>query len=133
MELDAKQKVLIAIYTEYQKDRPNMRCAITAENLGLPSDVFQIALEKLHNEGLVNDLIPLKGGSDGYVIYAPFSAKMSSSGIEYVEGKLNIAPRLSGEEKVKIVIVKATEWGWEQMKDIGSKVLAEIMKSQMGI
>jgi len=35
MELDTKQKVLLAIYMEYQKDIPNMSEAIRAETLGI--------------------------------------------------------------------------------------------------
>jgi gamma-glutamylcysteine synthetase len=54
---------------------------------------------------------------------------MSSYGIEYVENKFDIKPNLSGEEKVKKVLAGTAEWGWEQIKDIGAKVLAEMAKA----
>ncbi|AIF51237.1 YjcQ family protein [Pelosinus sp. UFO1] len=133
MELDTKQKVLIAIYTEYQKDIPDM-ASITSSNLGIDHDIFKIALDKLDNEGLVNGLNILKGGYRSIpkqvIIH---HAKMSSYGINYVETKLNIQPSLSNKEKVKVVIDRSTEWGWEQLKDIGSKVLSEVIKSHAGI
>lgn len=134
LELDAKQKVLIAFYTEYQKDVPNIRVAITNKSLGLDFDVFKIALTKLCNEGLINGVNIVWAG-DNNVPFATImhEAMMTSYGIQYVEEKLNIDLSLSGEEKVKSVLKSSAEWGWDQLKDIGSKVLAEIVKAQAGI
>ncbi len=132
MELDTKQKVLLAIYMEYQKDRPDMQNAITAQNLGIDNDVLRIALAKLDNEGLVNGIAFCKGDSRVLGAYVN-NAKMSSYGIEYVETKLQIDPAMTGKEKVEKVIAKTAEWGFEQLKDIGVKVLAEIAKAQMGL
>lgn len=129
MGLDAKQKVLIAIYTEYQKDMPEMD-NISSESLGLGEEIFRMALVKLDNEGLVNDLKFAFGGDAGVPLAVALDyAKMSPYGIKYVEEKLNISPGLSGEEKVKSVIVKTAEWGWEQAKDFAARVLAEMIKT----
>ena len=52
MDLDSKQKVLLAIYTEYQKDIPKMEL-ITNVNLDMDSQVFRIAVDKLQSEGFI--------------------------------------------------------------------------------
>lgn len=52
MQLDSKQKVLMAIYAEYQKDIPDMDL-VSFESLDMDSKVFYIALDKLENEGLI--------------------------------------------------------------------------------
>ena len=130
LELDTKQKVLIAIYTEYQKDLPDMENNIIASNLGLGNDVFKVALKKLTNESLINGVVFVKGGDNTVPIAAVVDyCQMTGRGIDYVESKLDIKPNLSGAEKVERVIEKSAGWGWEQIKDIGAKVIAEIAKS----
>lgn len=132
--LDTKQKVLIAIYTEYQKDLPDMENNITASNLGLKNDIFKVALKKLTNENLINGVVFANGGDDVVPILAAVDyCQMTGRGIDYVESKLDIKPNLSGTEKVALVIEKSAGWGWEQIKDIGIKVIAEIAKSSAGI
>lgn len=123
MELDSKQKLLLAIYTEYQKDLPEMT-SITPENVGIDGKVFYVALEKLENENLIN----------GVRFYMPMSwnlltTKMTNYGLEYVEEKLGIQPTLSGSEKVKEVMKKCAEFGYNQLKDFAVKVAAELIKS----
>lgn len=129
MALDTKQKVLIAIYTEYQKDLPNMEEAITASNLGLKHDILKVALKKLTNENLISGVVFSNGGESVVPLLAAVDyCQMTGRGIDYVENKLDIQPSLSGTEKVTKVIEKTAEWGWEQIKDIGAKVLAEMTK-----
>lgn len=132
MDLDTKQKVLIAIYTEYQKDLPDMENNIKASNLGLRNDVFKVALRKLTNENLINGVVFANGGDDPVPALAAVDyCQMTREGINYIEDKLDIKHNLSGAEKVAKVIEKSAGWGWEQIKDIGAKVIAEIAKSQM--
>ncbi|WP_315114524.1 YjcQ family protein [uncultured Clostridium sp.] len=132
MKLDAKQRVLVAIYTEYQKDIPNMEETITGENLELDEEVFVMALRKLENEGLIQNIEFLWG--DGEVQYFGFGDMLISSyGIDYVEQKLGIDKTLSGLDKVKYIIAKSGEWGIEQLKDFGAKAVAEMVKANMGI
>jgi hypothetical protein len=71
MELDTKQKVLLALYAEYQKDLPNMR-EIRADTLGLTKDVFYVAIEKLQNEGFIRDANIAYAGMGPY----PFDVKI---------------------------------------------------------
>ncbi|MDR6553982.1 YjcQ family protein [Paenibacillus qinlingensis] len=124
--LDTKQKVLVAIYLEYQKDLPEMNKNIDASILELSDDVFLIAIRKLHNEGLITGgrfyEHPLKGvASTEYIM-------MTKAGIEYVESKLNVLPTLNGEGKIKEVSKKLAEWGYNELKDFTVKVIAEIVK-----
>lgn len=91
MELDTKQKILIAIYIEFLWD---------------DGEVQYVGL--------------------GYML-------ISSYGIDYVEQKLGIDKTLSGIDKAKYIITKSGEWGIDQLKDFGSKVVAEIIKSNIGV
>lgn len=129
MGLDNKQKVLLAIYTEYQKDKPDMRNNINVEAIGVDFEVFAIAIDKLVNEGLINGADIVRGGrgNNPLDVYTD-NIKMTRYGIEYVEQKLEIERTLAGVEKVKKVADKGMQWGWEQAKDFAAKVLAEMMK-----
>ncbi|CAM5794870.1 hypothetical protein [Brevibacillus borstelensis] len=133
MDLDNKQKVLLALYTEYQKDLPMMR-DIKADTLGLSRDVFNVAIEKLQNEGFIRDAAIAYAGRSPYPYDVRIeNCKMTRYGIEYVESKLQIEPTLSGAEKTKGVAKKVAEWGWDQGKDFVAKVLAEVLKSSTGV
>lgn len=128
-ELDSKEKVLIAIYAEYQKDIPDMRRNINYKQLNMDKNVFYSAIDKLHNEELVNGLKIVTGGNRSIpVCVFTDNAKMSVRGIEYVENKMGIKPELSGMEKVQAVSSKAAEWGFDQAKDFFARVLAECIK-----
>lgn len=132
-QLDTKQKVLLAFYAEYQKDLPQMR-SVTSEVLNISRDVFIVALQKLENEGLINGVGFVKGGR-GVI---PFSADTSflmltPHGLNYVENKLGIDPTNTGEEKVKKITRKVTEWGYNELKDFAIKVTAELIKSSVGV
>lgn len=52
MATDIKQKVLQAIYAEYQKELPNMG-EITSKKLQIEEQIFLAALMKLQNEKLI--------------------------------------------------------------------------------
>jgi hypothetical protein len=133
-KLDTKQMVLVAIYTEYQKDIPAMDKTITAADLGIDREAFYIALLKLTNEGLINGVEFTKGGRGNKILGAiTTNIMMTSKGIDYVELKLGITPTLSAGEKVKEVTKKVTAWGYNELKDIGIKVTAEIVKGVTGI
>lgn len=133
MGLDIKQKVLIAIYTEYQKDLPNIDGNVKADILGIDNNIFNVAIEKLENEGLITGSNLIKGGSStvwNTIMVNLTHTKMTPDGISYIEEKLGIERILTGAEKVRNVSVKVAEWGWDQFKDIAAKTLSEILKSQ---
>lgn len=128
MALDIKQKVLVAIYMEYQKDLPNMK-DIAAEKLGISREKFFAALDKLDNEGLVHD-IKLIRGCDGTIsgIAVIDYATMSAYGLDYVERKLGIERTLSSKEKVEKALNEVEKMNIEDLKDFGAKVLSEIVQ-----
>lgn len=130
MKLDTKQKVLVAIYTEYQKDIPNMINNIKAKELGIDNAVFEIALDKLMNEGLITGVDFIKSNHQILVTYMD-ELMMTRDGIEYVETKLGIERTLSGVEKVQEIFKKSADWGWNEFKDIAVKVLSEMGKHGM--
>lgn len=129
MEFDAKQKVLISIYMEYQKDIPNMD-SITANSVGLEPQVFAIAVDKLFNEGLICDANFARGGRNKILAVFLGNAKMTPYGLNYVETKLGIQPEKTGLEKIKEISQNAVSWGWNEAKDFAAKVLSEIIQSQ---
>lgn len=126
MELDTKQKVLLTVYVEYQKDLPDFEKALTSANMGMPNGVIYTALRKLQYEELITEYETRT--ADGRVGSSLQRIMMTRQGIEYVENKLKIEPKDTGEEKVKTIIEKTATWGWEQIKDIASKALADILK-----
>ena len=132
MELDTKQKVLLAIYTEYQKDYPDMT-NITFENLGLDQDVFNFALAKLSNEELINDVIFSKtmGTGNRPPMALLNNAKMSRLGIEYVETMLNINKTAGGIEKANVVRDAFEKQGFSILTDFAAKVIAEMLKTKL--
>lgn len=127
MELDSKQKVLVAFYTEYQKDIPNIK-SITPELLEMDKATFHIAVLKLQNEELIHGAGISKGSRVELHRADIRDALPTSKGLEYVESKLDIGPDLTNAEKVKRAIEKTGAWGLVQFKDILSKIAAETIK-----
>ncbi|MEK3658156.1 hypothetical protein NSQ29_01175 [Paenibacillus sp. FSL F4-0236] len=127
-ELDSKQKVLLAFYTEYQKDIPHIN-KITYELLEMEKSVFHIAIIKLQNEGLIHGAGITKGSRIELDRAEYRNALPTSEGLEYVETKLDIGPDLSNSEKVKLTIEKTASWGLTQFKDVLTKIAAEAIKT----
>jgi hypothetical protein len=100
MDLNIKQQVLVAIYVEYQKKLPDMK-SVKADALGISTEQFYIALDKLDNEGLVNNIEIVRGSNGIPVIVKPDNANMSSYGIEYVEKKLSIKKSYLQKKRLK--------------------------------
>lgn len=128
VKLDTKQQVLVAIYTEYQKDLPDME-QVTPTVLGIEEEHFIVALLKLQNEGLIANVIfaeSLSGIDDAFL----YRTMMTRLGIEYVESTLAIVPTLSAADKLKGMAAKLAEWGLDQLKDFAARTLAEVVKSQ---
>jgi hypothetical protein len=128
MELDTKQQILILFYAEYQKDIPQMeKVRERAKELGIDTKIFNIAVDKLQNEGFICGAQIGFGGNSPYPVFVIVDGvKMTRSGIDYVEQKLGIDHLLTGKEKLKYAAGKIAEWGFEQFKDLISKTLAEM-------
>ena len=56
MTIDTKHQVLYALYSEYQKDIPDME-SINAAVLDMEVPVFNAALLKLQNEGYIQGFV----------------------------------------------------------------------------
>lgn len=125
LNFDIKQKVLIAIYIEYQKDNPNMKDNIKADKLGIENELFLIALSKLVNEELICGFIPINAKRKISMGWTD-DIMMTPKGIEYVESKIGISNVLTGKDKVEFIIRKIPEWSLEQLKDIAAKALVDI-------
>jgi hypothetical protein len=133
MELSAKDRILLAIYLEYQKDLPNMESAITQQNLKLGQEEFNYGVSKLKNENLIN------GGkfpeAKGRILMAFMDNVMPSNwGIKYVEEKLLQDHQNADEDNdpktgnIRKVMRNAIAYGWNEIKDIAAKTLAEMSK-----
>lgn len=137
MELDVKQQVLVAIYTEYQKDIPMIHKAVTPNSLGIEEEKFNIAIDKLENEGYINGSKIVRGEGQiegnqwGIVMVMLDYTKMTLYGIDYVEKVLDIDNTDNAKDKITKVIEKCGNWGMEQLKDFGAKVLAEFLSNQL--
>lgn len=133
-ELDVKQRVLVLIYTEYQKDIPDMKGTITATNLNISPDVFKIALHKLDNERYISGVRYARGGP-GNKILSVFTDEimMTRDGINYVEEKLDIQPTMSAREKAVEVSKRMANWGYNEFKDLISKVASELIAKATGL
>lgn len=128
MDLDSKQKVLLAIYTEYQKDIPNMEL-ITNVNLDMDSQVFRIAVDKLQSEGfIIGAKIHFPAGNPYPDKLIPHFIKMTREGIEFVEEKMEIQRSWTSKEKVEDLKIKFGKLGWDALSDFAAKTLVEILK-----
>jgi hypothetical protein len=129
LELDTKQKVLIAIYTENQKDIPKME-DITPELFGISKDAFYTSLKRISDEGLVLG-IQFSKGDERIVDAAIDNATMSFQGIEYVESKLlEIKSDKTLSEKFVIIQKVAQKIGSDMFTDYLAKVTAELLKTR---
>jgi len=129
LELDTKQKVLLAMYVEYQRDLPEMDKNISADALGLTQDVFLVALEKLVNEGWINVRFSRCDGRSIPIRASLDKAKLTLDGINYVENELQMDKTLKRTDKVRQVVEKAGLWGLNQVENIAAKVLADIISN----
>lgn len=124
MDLDSKQKVLMAIYIEYQKDYPDYENAVYNPVFAFSADAVLIALKKLQNEGLIAGFewrMP-----DGSCKCDICNMMLTPAGQSYVETKLSVDPLASGKEKLGIFTNYAIKIGWKAASDIAAKIIAEM-------
>ena len=128
MDLDAKHRVLYAIYTEYQKDLPAMN-GVTATGLQMSMDVFNVAVDKLQGEGMIRGAIVVRVDQEAAPVkVALFGTSMTREGIEYVEKKLEIEKGRTGKEKVQALAEKFAAYGWSALADFAARVFVEVAK-----
>lgn len=128
MNIDAKQKVLLAIYTEYQKDMPDMS-RITHTGLDMDAQVFRVAIDKLESEGYIRGAkVHYPAGRPYPDAVIPNFIKMTREGLQFVEEKMDIERGLTGSEKVAELRTKFGKFGWNALTDFAAKTLVELAK-----
>ncbi len=103
MQLDAKQKVGVAIYAEYQKDRPDFTANVTPQALQLAPDIFDNAVKKLLNEHLLGGKYQPGAG------LSPDNLP-TTEGIAYVEKMYGIEALWSNMHKLECIEGFASEY-----------------------
>jgi hypothetical protein len=86
MELCVKDKVLLAIYKEYQNNLPNMD-NITPHRLDLVTEEFQAAIDKLENEYLITGAKIEWANNKIYKVFLK-KVKPTEKGLHYCENML---------------------------------------------
>lgn len=108
---DNKQRILIALYVEYQKDISNYN-NLTAEIIKMNSEVFKQYISKLNKEELVLECL----NEDFSSYYEP-----TLQGIDYIERLFHIGNSLSN-------IVKLERIGYE-LQEAQDDVLVTCVKN----
>lgn len=127
MTLDAMHLVLYALYTEYQKDLPDME-AVSSEALGIDDAVFNVAAKKLQNERYITGAEFKYVDQLRYPIFVHMDNVMpTEKALEYVARDLGITER-TGEERTRHLIKKFAGYSWDGLSDFAAKVLVEISK-----
>jgi len=96
MDLDEKNQVLVAIYTEYQKPLPKIDKSINHDIVNLEKLIFNAAIAKLENEGYIKGSILLGALNPlNPKVVRLTKTVITSKGIKYVEDMLEIDEKLS--------------------------------------
>ncbi|MDD4837500.1 YjcQ family protein [Dethiosulfovibrio salsuginis] len=109
MKLETKELVLVAIYTEYQKDLPKME-SISPDSIGIDPQLFNVAICKLDNEGYIRDAVMVFAGDEAFpVVVRTSKVKITNTGIEYIEGLFEIERSSRRYDKVRKVAEKLVD------------------------
>ncbi|CAA7600314.1 Bacteriophage Tuc2009, YjcQ [Acididesulfobacillus acetoxydans] len=115
MRPDSKQKVLLALYTEYQKDLPEFT-RLDHEALGLSRDVFNYALKKLLDEEFIENAHLIWGEDRSIPLGVVLDVvKLTPNGIRYIEELFALNRTLPGRDKVRAILTAAGDWDGEPL------------------
>lgn len=123
LDLDPKQKILFTAYAEYLRPVPSP-AEITPKYLEMKENIFQAAVHKLANEGLIN----LYGNYKPYC-YNLENASPTLAGIKYVEGVIDVRYDMSELIKAGYLKQRSEGRGWKEVKKISE--LAEQEQQDM--
>ncbi|KLU62979.1 hypothetical protein CEB3_c06420 [Peptococcaceae bacterium CEB3] len=113
--LDSKQRVLLALYTEYQKDIPEFT-RLDHEVLGLSRDVFHCAMKKLLDEEFIENAHLIWGEDRSIPLGVVLDVvKLTPSGIRYIEELFALNRTLPGRDKVGAILTAAEAWDGEPL------------------
>lgn len=125
MTIDTKHQVLYALYSEYQKDIPDME-SINAAVLDMEVPVFNAALLKLQNEGYIQgfDWRPPET-MDARKIISSYRKNiyLTRKGVEYVEKLASIAESMPSRKKIAELAKQVGLFGMDILK---SFILSQI-------
>lgn len=125
MTIDTKHQVLYALYSEYQKDVPDME-TVHAEVLDLKVVVFNAALLKLQNEGYIQgfDWQPPET-MDARKIISSYRKNiyLTRKGVEYVEKLASIDESMPSRKKIAELAKQVGLFGMDILK---SFILSQI-------
>lgn len=125
MTIDTKHQVLYALYSEYQKDIPDME-SINATVLDMEVPVFNAALLKLQNEGYIQgfDWRPPET-MDARKIISSYRKNiyLTRKGVEYVEKLASIAESMPARKKIAELAKQVGLFGMDILK---SFILSQI-------
>lgn len=125
MTIDTKHQVLYALYSEYQKDIPDME-SINAAVLDMEVPVFNAALLKLQNEGYIQgiDWRPPET-MDARKIISSYRKNiyLIRKGVEYVEKLASIAESMPARKKIAELAKQVGLFGMDILK---SFILSQI-------
>lgn len=119
MTNDTKHQVLYALYSEYQKDVPDMRL-VDWHGVGISELAFNAALLKLQNEGYIQGLItnpPNEMNARKLYAVKRDHVFLTGKGVEYVEQLAGIEASETASAKIKRLAKQAGIFGMEILKD----------------
>ena len=125
MTNDPKHQVLYALYSEYQKDVPDMR-TITEGSLEMELPVFIASLLKLQNEGYIQGLVwtpPDEMRGNKIHAVKMDNVFLTRQGVEYVEKMAGI----EASEKASAKILHLAK----QVGAFGMSILKTFILSQL--
>lgn len=119
MTNDTKHQVLYALYSEYQKDVPDMRL-VDWHSVDISELAFNAALLKLQNEGYIQGLItnpPNEMNARKLYAVKRDHVFLTGKGVEYVEWLAGIEASETASAKIKRLAKQAGIFGMEILKD----------------
>ena len=126
MTNDSKHQVLYALYSEYQKDIPDME-SIDYLSIGMDVKVFNAAMLKLQNEGYIQGFVwvpPDTMDARKIVSTSRKNVFLTGKGVSYVEKLAGIAENESAPNKIKTLALKAGAFGMDILKEF---ILSQII------
>lgn len=132
MEINNKEKTLIALYKVNNEDISSLESEVNCDKIGITFKEFTMSLEKLSKEELIDGVTFSYVGGRAAV---PFwqDARVTDKGIKYVEEKIGVENTLNKREKTIYILKECMKFGWNEIKDIGTsyaaKTTAEIIEN----
>ena len=123
MEYSLKDRFILAIYAEYQKDLPIFDGNFFDElGINVDNKAFLATIKKLLNEYLINS----EGvclGADGYITINTDSFSPTVRGIDYAEGLLSVVEKDSSPARMGKAL--------EKLKQLGEGIMVSYIASKL--